>query len=269
MSEETNILSFNDAFAALNSASEAFKVNIWIPSLGKYLTFKEIDAKQQKNILSAAIDNAVYNSDFVKVFYNILKENLLNEDSSIVDNLTITDKSFIAITLRKQISSEISISFSEDVSEKVSLDDIISKFGSYVPPNPESLEIKNNGVSISAVISIPSIKDELLYEEDFQKTYKKVDDIKTTKDVQSLVSEAFIGETSKYISKVSVNGAEFDFKDLTFVQRIKVVEKLPSGLIQKILGTISEWKKNVDSFLTVNSGEKSKVISIDSVLFLS
>ena len=269
MSEENPILSFNDAFAALNSASEAFKVDVWVPSLEKYLTFKEIDAKQQKNILSSAIDNSVYSSDFVKVFYNILKENILNEDNSIIDNLTITDRSFIAIALRKQISSEVSVSFLDTLTEKVSLDNIISNFGSYVVPKSETIEVTNNNVTISTTVSIPTIKDELIYEEEFQKTYKKVDDIKTTKDVQSLVSEAFIGETSKYISNVSVNGAEFNFKDLTFNQKIKVVEKLPSGLIQKTLEVISNWKKNVDSFLTVTSGENSKVISIDSVLFLS
>jgi len=40
-------------------------------------------------------------------------------------------------------------------------------------------------------------------------------------------------------------------------------------LIQKLLEVISEWKKTLDSFLTVTSGEHSKVISIDSLLFLS
>ena len=46
-----NILNFDDALRALDAISEAFNVSVWIPSKKKEYLFKEIDAKQQKNIL--------------------------------------------------------------------------------------------------------------------------------------------------------------------------------------------------------------------------
>ena len=269
MSEENTVLSFNDAISLLDNASESFKIEIWVPSKQKNITFKEIDAKQQKSLLSAAIDNSIYNGDFINAFYNILKENILEEDPSVVDNFDISDRSFIALSLRNQISNEISVSFSEELSEKFSLVDIISKFISYKSPEYQKLEVKGNDTTISVTVGLPTIKDEIIFEEEFKKFYKNVDEVKTTKDVKSLISEAFIGETSKYIKIVSVNDSEFSFNTLTSNQKLRVVEKLPSALIQKILETISNWKKDLDSYLTVKSGENSKVISVDSVLFLS
>jgi hypothetical protein len=269
MTQENTILDFNAAINALNSASESFKIDVYIPSKQKTMSFKEIDAKQQKNLLSAAIDNSVYNSDFIKTFYNILKENVLLEDKSIIDELTLADRSFIAIALRSQVSDDLSVKFNDELSEKISLASVISKFNNYKTPKSEEIEVKNNNVSIIAGISLPTIKIELDYEENFYKDYKKIDEIKTNKDIQSIISDAFISETSKYISYISINESKFDFASMSFNQKLRLVEKLPSGLIQRILEKISTWKKDIDSILTVSSGNSTKTISIDSMLFLS
>lgn len=269
MTEENTVLDFNDALNALSNASESFKIDVWIPSLHKFISFKEIDAKQQKNLLSAAIDNSIYNSDFVKTFYEIIKDNILVEDKSIVDRFTTSDKSAIAITLRSQISDDLTVKFSDEISEKISLKEIINKFVTYNSPDSETLTIKNADITISATISIPTIKDELEHEENFSKNYKGVEGIKNNKDLQSIVSEAFISELTKFIEYIKINESHIDFNDLSFNQKVKIVEKLPSGIIQKILEKVSEWKKNIDSVLTVSVGEDTKVVAIDSLLFLS
>lgn len=271
MTEENAILNFNDAINALSDASDSFKIDVWVPLLERYLTFKEIDAKQQKSLLSAAIDNSVYSSDFISAFYNILKENILNEDKSIIDTLTIADKAFIGIALRNQISNILSIKFSDDEKEDVFLDSIISKFKSYTVPKPETIQIENDTAKISVIISLPTIDEELLYEKLVYKDIKNIDQIKSTKEIQSLISEAFIGETSKYIKNISVNDASFNFNNLSLNEKLRIVEKLPSGLIQKILIKISQWKKDIDTILTVNNKDntKNKVVNVDSLLFLS
>jgi hypothetical protein len=269
MSEENIVLNFNDAINALNSAAETFKIDVWVPSKEKYISFKQIDAKQQKNLLSAAIDNSVYNTDFISVFYNILKDNILNEDKSIVDSFTFADRSFIAIALRSQISEELSVKFTDDKTEKIKISELLSAFNNYKNPEKETLTIKNENVTISTDICLPSFINELQYEEQFSKEYKKIENLNSTKDLQTLVSEAFISETSKYITSLTINDNIFDFSTLTFNQKIKIVEKLSSGLIQKILEKISNWKKDIDSYLTVKNGDDSKVITIDSLLFLS
>jgi hypothetical protein len=268
---ENNILDFNSALEVLSQVSETFKTEAWIPSKGSFLTFKEIDAKQQKELLSAAMENSVYNTSFSKTFFNILKNNLIKEEKSILDELDLADKASIAIALKHQIGKEINVIFDEKnkISEKVSIDLIIKKFQEYHSPSPKTISIKNENVEIKIELKLPLIKTDLLYDEQLKKVKKKADQIKTSEDVQEIVSEAFIGETSKYIQKVWINDTEIETIDLKPDQKIKIVEKLPSGLIQKILEQISEWKKELDEVLTVKHQEYTKVIAIDSLLFLS
>jgi hypothetical protein len=269
MNEENVILDFDAAINALNSASESFKVDVYIPSTQSTLTFKEIDAKQQKSLLSAAMDNSVYKSEFIKAFYDILKNNLINDDKSIIDNLNIVDKISIAISLRSQISNDISVNFTDNLSDKVKLNGIIEKISQYKSPSSENLEIKNENTTIVVNIGLPNLKTELEYEENFGKLHKNVDNLNNQKDLQNIISEAFIGEISKYINYIKLNETQFNFNTSTFNQKIKIVEKLPSGLIQKILEKVSGWKNEADSLLTVTSGEFTKTIAVDSLLFLN
>jgi hypothetical protein len=266
MSEENISLGFEDALKALDSASDLFKIDVFIPSKQKTISFKEIDAKQQKSLLNVAIDDNVYGSDFNKAFYAILKNNILGEDSSIIDELSVADRSFIGISLRSQISPDINVKFTDEISEKINLNDIISKFKTYNLPSSETLEVKNDNVTLSVNISLPTLRKELDYNEEFFKDYKKSN---TNDDIKKVISEAFIGEISKYINSVTLNENTFNFESLSTNQKLRIVEKLPSGLIQKILNKISDWKKDIDTVLTVSSGENTKVVSVDSLLFLS
>lgn len=273
--KETNILDFDGALKALNEASETFQVDVWIPSKRKYLKFKEIDAKQQKDLLNAAMDNSIYNVSFLKTFNDIIYQNVLNNSLEELNGLLAADKASIALSLKNQISNELKVVFDEknNIIEKINLKPIIEKFKTYNTTLSKGVEIQNSNVKIKAQISQPTLETELKYTEDLNKQYKKTDQIKTNEEVQTIISDAFIGETSKYISKLWINEKEIELDNVTFNQKVSIVEKLPSGLIQKVLEQISQWKKEIDDILTVtktlNNKEYSKVITIDSLLFLS
>jgi hypothetical protein len=270
MTEETNILDFNQAINTLNDVSNAFTINAYIPSKNDTLTFKEINAKQQKELLGAAMDTSVYNLGFSNTFYNILKDNLINDDNNVIDTLTISDKACIALELKGQISNELKVVFDEndEVVGTFNVKDIVDNFKTYKTPQNEILELVNDKITLKAEIRYPNLKIELDYDTEFKKN-KKAEDIKTNQDVQNIITTAFIGETSKYINKIWINDSEVIFDNLTFKQRVGIVEKLPSGLLQKILEKISSWKKELDEVLTVTQDDYKKVISIDSLLFLN
>lgn len=269
--DTTNILDFENALKALNEASETFQIDVWVPSKSKFLKFKEIDAKQQKELLNAAMDNSVYNNSFLKVFNDIIHTNLLENDSSILKDIIASDKASIAISLKNQISNETRVVFDEknNVIEKVKLLPIIEKFKNYKTSLSTIVELKNSNVKIKAEICQPSLTTELDYNENLNKQYKKADKIKTNEEIQTIISDAFIGETSKYIKKLWINETEISLDDITINQKSAIVEKLPSGLVQKILEQITLWKKELDDVLTVQHQEYTKVIAIDSLLFLS
>lgn len=276
MSENNKNLNFDKALQAIESISESFVVDVWIPSAKKTYKFREIDAKQQKSLLVSALNSSVYNANFVKNFYKILEQNFVSKDEmSVLNDFTIYDKIVIALALKNQISEETRVVFDEknNITKNIKLDSIIEKFKNFETPQPVDAEFKNDSVSISIKISLPTIKKEFDYESEIHKKEKKVDDIKNIEDVQSIVADAFISETSKYIKEVSINDENINYQDFDFHKKIILVEKLPSAIIQKVLENVSKWKKEIDSILTVETEENdqkyTKVISIDSLLFLS
>jgi hypothetical protein len=276
MEEDNNILNFEDALRALDSVSQTFNVSVWIPSKKKEYTFKEIDAKQQKNMLSSAMNSSIYNTNFVKNLYNILNSNFLDKENvKELNDFTVFDKFAIAISLKDKISEETSVTFDEknNIVKKISLKPIIEKFKTFETPKDEILEVDNQNFRIKLELTVPTIEKELQYEEQIHKKEKKVDDIKDNDEIQRIVSEAFIGETTKYIKNIYINDNNLNFENVDFLKKIKLVEKLPSGILQKILSVVSKWKSEIDSVLTISTVEEgktyTKILNIDSVLFLN
>ena len=275
MPQEEKILNFDNELQAIEAISNSFTVDAWIPSKQKMYSFKEIDANQQKNLLSSAMNSSVYNTNFVKTFYHILEENFVGEEKKEINSFTIFDKASIALALKSKISKEANIIFDEDKEniKKINIISILKRFDSFQTPEPENVELKNDENHIKLEIAVPTIGKEFDYEKEMHKKEKRVDDIKNTEDIQKILSEAFVGETSKYIQNIWINDTDINFNNFDFSKKIKIIEKLPSGLIQKILEIVSKWKKNYDEILTVETVENEstykKVLTIDSLLFLS
>jgi hypothetical protein len=275
MIEENTVVDFNSAINLLNSATETFKVSIWIPSLKTFLNFKEIEGKQQKMLLSAAMENSIYNTFFSNSFYEIIKNNLIESEEfkkENLDNLTIIDKACIAINLRNRISNSYKMLFdnNNNITKDVDLNEVVEKFKTFeLESDTDEISISNENVSINVLIKLPTIKQEVDYDNDIIKIFKKSSDIKTEEDVKNIVTEAFITESSKYINKIFISSNEIDFCGLTLKQKIQITEKLPSKILQKIIETISKWKLKLDDILTVKKDEYTGVIKIDSILFLN
>jgi len=269
--EETQLIDFKNALVALDEISQTFKVDIWIPSKKKYFCFREIDTKQQKELLGSAMDSSVYNTTFVNVFYDILKSNYLGDNKNDINDFTVYDKNCIAIFLKSKISNKLNVIFDDknNISFKVDLNNIIEKFKNYVTPEKETIKVLNNNISLSVDLSVPSILEELQHDKQMLKTHKKSNQAKNNEDVKDIISDAFIMETSKYIKKLYINDIEVDLNLDRIDQRVKLIEKLPSVLIQKVLDQISKLKKDVDEILLVEHEDYKKVINVDSLLFLT
>jgi len=262
---------FNSALNELEKISKTFTVDVWIPSLKRNIKFKQIDAKQQKDLLSSAMDTSVYNTNFIKTFYDIIKYNLLQGQDVNLDKFTLIDKISIGLTLKEQITDELTLFFGEDKKDSVQkfkIKPIIDKLKQYETPSPIVLDVKNDNFQLEVEVSPVTIGAEYLYDTQY-KGNKKKEDIKTSEDVQQLLSEAFIGELSKYISNMWINKSEINFVNLTLNQKIKLIEKLPSSFLQKILDNVSSWKAKTDEFLTVKYENEEQIINLEASMFLS
>jgi hypothetical protein len=268
---ENKETSFNSILDALNKLSNSFTLPVFIPSLKESIEFKELNAKQQKKLLETITDTSLYKTQFTKVFLDIIKENILTEGFDI-EKLTIYDKIFIGLFLRSKISNTLNVIFNENpvYSENISLEPILEKTKSYVHPSKETINVVKNGTKIEVELDVPSMILESKYEIELSKTSKKIENVKNMEEIGNVLSEAFIGEVSKFITKISFDDNNIELNSLTINQRIKLTELLSADLTQKILQKIADWKVYLEEILKVSSSDLkyNKVISIDNLLFL-
>jgi len=222
-------------------------------------------------LLETITDTSVYKTEFSKVFLDIIKENLITDDIN-PDNFTIYDKIFIGLFLRSKISDKLNVIFNENpaYTENVDIFPIIEKTKEYIHPTSENFNLVKNESVMNIELCIPSISLEAKYESEMAKTTKKIENIKNITEMGGVLSDVFIGEISKFISKITFNSKEIDLKNFTIQQRIKICEVLTADLTQIILQKISDWKKSLDNVLEVSSkeGDYKKIITLDNLLFL-
>jgi len=275
MSDVQTPLAFNDAVNLLDAyTKQSFVSDVWVPSLKKVIKIKELNAKQQKSLLSFALDSSSngYKPFFTKAIYQILIENALCE-KSVIDNLTFFDRLFISVAMKSQVSDSIRIDFSTTEEEKndtnsedVILSELISKFSDYTHPSPENLLLEKNGTELIIRLVVPTIKREVEYFENMP-LYKTNEG---EEGLKAFIADAYLYETSKYIENISIANNDLFYNTLSIKQKIAMVEKLPAAIIQSIIDKISTWKTYVDSFLTVTSSTGvKKILEIDTTLFLS
>jgi hypothetical protein len=268
---ENKELSFNEVLNNLTKISNTFSLPVYIPSLKENIEFRELNTRQQKKLLETLTDTSIYKTQFTKIFLEIIKENLIDKEFDI-NKFTIYDKIFIGLSLRSKISDTLNVIFNENptYSEVIDLSIITSKIKEFLHPISEILSFNKNNTNIEVELSVPSIVLESKYETELTKTTKKIEDIKDVNDIGNVLSEAFVGEVSKFISKLSFDDNSIDFINLTVNQRIRLTELLTADLTQTILQKVSNWKNSLDNILTISSKDQkyTKTINIDNLLFL-
>jgi hypothetical protein len=264
-------VSFNEILNELTNLTKTFVVDVKIPSTNQNVQFKELNTKQQKKLLETVTDTSVYKTEFSKVFLEIIKENLITENID-ANNFTIYDKIIIGLYLRSKISNTLNIIFNESpaYTENIDIFPIIEKTKSYIHPVYECFNVVKNDSVLSIELSVPTIALEAKYELEMAKTSKKMENIKNINEVGTVLSDVFVGEVSKFISKITFNSQEIDLKNFTITQRIKICEVLTADLTQNILQKIADWKNSLDNILEVVSkeGNYKKTITLDNLLFL-
>ena len=268
MSEENKPIDLAQALRILDNVSKEFFITeAWIPSLKRTVKIQEITAKQQKSIIESAIDSVVSKSTFTKVFYNIVESNCL-EDKAVIEAFTVADKASIAFSMRKQISNTIKVVLDEDskIELEVSLDEIISKFSSYDHPENQIIKFEKNGVIIEVIVGLPLFSTESAFDAII---YGKEKSENQVEEIKNLVTNAFLGETAKYIKEIKVGEQSLNYTSLHNQQKILVVEKFPAALVQKILEKIVLFKKDLETLSTVIKDELTKTIEVDNLLFLT
>lgn len=268
MSNNENI---HDVLQILKELDKTNSFDIYLPSIQKPVSFKQLNTEQLKKLLKTVIDSPIHNTEFTTTFNGIIKENILDETINI-DSINVFDKLLILIKTRiESISPEYTFNLSdEEVSESKLTDksftvNLAEAYNSFILKQPkfEKEVIKTNTYEITT--SLPTIQTENKLEKELYKNIKL--EITTPEELRNTIGDTFINELTKYISELKVNETVIDFSALTFKNRIKIVEQLPTSAINGVLKYVEKYKNYIKPIATYSKGTLEKDIPLDASFF--
>lgn len=243
------------------STQNTFSVNLYPRSVDNIPSIEcvPLTTSQLKKLIETVVDSpitqSVFNSTVTDIFKSCTKSSLPN-DVNIIDRLLFlieTRINSLSPTANfKEEEKEIAVDFNEikaNLQKKLleNLSDLTST------------SFSDNQIIIN--YGLPLLEAETrLNEEVYKKIKLKVDDME---EFRKTLGEAFIHEIAKTITSVEVNNQTLHFNTLTFSDRVKVVESLPSSAVQHVIGFIETYKKIIEEALTING----YTLSIDGSLF--
>ena len=273
----------NEILNLMNRVNETFAYEIWIPSLQKEVMFREINTSQQKRLIKSVIDSPIYNTEFIFAITQIIKENCIED--IIVDDLTILDKLFICLKMRSvSISDTFEIEFEKFGKQHkrgLSLIKVYDDAKNVI--DLSALEAKTFSDSVYSVsCCIPTIKTEFSLEKELR---NKVEDInvQSPDEVRNMIGEMYITEIIKFISELSIKSEDEEiqipFNDqITFKNRIAIIERLPAKLIEQLIKYISQVKKELEKVVLIKTSaideegikqDIEEVLTIDGNFFIN
>ena len=234
-----------------------YSINIWSPVLLttdlQHLSFKPLNISQQKTLLSTAVIQDLYNTQFTLAAYDIIKENYLNNETLPLSCFSVLDKIIILLSLRANINTNYKENNISDIIKYIQTQDF-SVFTSQV------LESDN----IKLYCGLPSIYTEYLCEK--EREVLVTEDI--NEQIQDVVSETIVNELTKYSLSVSIDQENIDLSKFSFSERKAIISTLPAFLLEKALDYIVSCRKSIEKLLTIKVAEdKEELLQINGVFF--
>jgi hypothetical protein len=271
----------NDIIGIIERNSETYSSPVYIPSLKEEASFREISTAQHKRILKSSIDDPFYNSLFIKTMYSIIKENCTSDID--VDKLTMLDKLLIMLHMRSvSIGDEIKIEMESKKNKgqtyktSFKISDILKKAKKAVKDiEPKVLEIEQYKI----YCNVPNILTEYNIEKELRND--EIKDIESAEDLRESFAEKFINEVCKYVSKIDIvkeeETVEVNFEEYSFADRIKILEKLPSKVAEKIVEYMGDVNTEIEKISILDKkvtidGQKEEFtyqLSLDATFFTS
>ena len=218
---------------------------VFIPSLNDHKQFKYLTVADLKTLSKTLLDG---DSD---VSYLALTTLILSNcvEKLDISELTEYDRTAILLTLRGYNfeDDEYTIQCPQCQTEfnlKIDIEGMVKRIKA---TKKFELVCKNNGIEFKFVLGDPSIKTVL----EFKEFIKVSSDMKETEDgigfnkEENERFEDFMTSFSQmnYIKKIEINGNEVEgFTALNFVDRFKLIDKLPT----KIFGALNEKIAEID-----------------------
>ena len=221
-------------------------IEVFLPSKKKVVTVTSLNLKQQKDLVSSALDGIKGTLDFSRDLNNIILHN-----SGITD-LTIVDKIPFAVSMRVEALGTDYITSTTKVDLQVVLDNI--KKTKLQFKEEQLIEHKNLKINLG----IPTLTDENALLKNGAANLSVEDG-----NYKEEVSILYMLEIVKYVRGLEIDEVIVNMSDIKITDRMDLVEKLPLA----VYTDISDYIETVTSYNTglLTVGEDS--IDIDPLFF--
>ena len=237
--------STSDFINKLTELKKDFKV--FIPSLKKEVSAKQITLKQQKDIISTAINGVVGALQFTKFINQTINENVDSDDFYSFDRVP-TLLALRAHSLGDKIKAENN--------EIVSLKAVLQK-AKKVPVFKLNKTVSIDSIKVD--LRIPTLKEENVV---VKRCIQEIDNLKS-EDLSEAMGLIYIFELLKTIKSITIEDETVNFDELKVTDRVKIIEQLPLDIYDDITSFLEQVTKYETTLLTVDD----TTITIDASLF--
>jgi hypothetical protein len=244
-------MSINEILIKLNENNREDSVKIYIPSLKRHVSFISLSLQQQKDILKTGMSTEIFNI----LEFNIILNNVIDQNSLEKYEFNLSDRSSIAIALRNKFTNQ-----SLEIEDKT---------------------IDTNAIEANPIVFSDDAFNEFTIEEGILKIYAKSPSLKidqsitksqlarikkvSNNEISNIIGDMYIFEIAKYIQKLEIGDLSQDLSLLQLDEKLKILEQLPASLITKLNKIINQkFKEPEDLYLTVDNTK----IPIDARLFV-
>jgi len=244
---------FNSALSSLESLTKIY--DIFVPSLNKTVKFKGLTTKQQKEAVKTALDKNITGITFSNLLNQVIIENSTEKNKYL-----LSDRSYIVTALRVT-----SLSKTFTVDETVVDLSFVSNNKFALPEDLKTKEIVDDNVKIS--VSIPTLEKDTYVNNETRKKLAVLPD--NDSFAKESIGEVFVNELVKYIDSLTIIDGQqpttIVFNELTFEQKLQVVESLPLNINTKLVDYINSVKLFEKKYFTDNGNTVD--FELDPTLF--
>lgn len=238
-------MSVANLLSKLNDINNSNLVDVYVPSQGKTTKFKQLTAKQQKELIQTGLDGAIAGLTFNTAVNRIIVDNSVNHL-----NYTVSDRINIMTALRV---AAFGPTFIDDNGVQHNLEVIASK---QLPSiQPSTININELEVNVTTPTILLDTATNLYAIQEF----KKVPDM----EISNVVGLLYVYELAKHIANIKIVDEVVEFSKISVADRLKIVEKLPASVLNRVVEFIHAHRE-LENQLTTNN---SHSITLDSRIF--
>lgn len=227
--------------------------------------FKQLTSNHLKDLVKTIVDSPLTQVEFNTTLFKIMQKSSVNDKETFLSKNVLDRLLFCIATRAYSLSETFTIVKEDDTKFVVNLATISEKLNKFITEKAESLKDKTQTKNtITVTYGIPSLKVDTQVNNEFYKN--KNFDVENTDELRKVLGETFITEIAKCLKTASINDKQINFNDLSFNERLKILETLPASLTQQIIEYIEEYKKNLEECLRVT---EDVILPVDGSLFTS